>query len=160
MFGSVLRVSRHLAFIVSSTPSTQITRKVSFRSAAYHQNFGWKTHASRFDFVLHTLLKVQNCSLKKLNTAFGFNILSCARMSSFPFCAEYDKRGQAKCKKCKEKCEKGKQNTWVAISSLVGTDMNCFLLECNYLNSLFKSYTSISPGRFSLQDWSVRTSRT
>ncbi|XP_042220055.1 DNA ligase 3-like isoform X2 [Homarus americanus] len=28
-------------------------------------------------------------------------------MSSFPFCAEYDKRGAAKCKKCKDKCEKG-----------------------------------------------------
>ncbi|KAK7072126.1 DNA ligase 3, partial [Halocaridina rubra] len=28
-------------------------------------------------------------------------------MSSFPFCAEYDKRGAAKCKRCKDKLEKG-----------------------------------------------------
>ncbi|KAK8754289.1 hypothetical protein OTU49_015415, partial [Cherax quadricarinatus] len=33
--------------------------------------------------------------------------LGLAEMSSLPFCAEYDKRGAAKCKKCKEKCEKG-----------------------------------------------------
>lgn len=139
MFGSVLRVSRHLAFIVSSTPSTQITRKVSFRSAAYHQNFGWKTHASRFDFVLHTLLKVQNCSLKKLNTAFGFNILSCARMSSFPFCAEYDKRGQAKCKKCKEKCEKGELRIGKIVTnpfSESGGDMK----QWHHVNCIFETF--------------------
>lgn len=104
MFRSVLRASKHLAFVRSSTSSTQITRKVSLGSSGYHQKFGWKTHASRV-----TLLKVQNHNFKKLNPEFGYNIVSCARMSTFPFCAEYDKRGQAKCKKCKEKCKKGKQ---------------------------------------------------
>lgn len=38
---------------------------------------------------------------------FNLDLLGCSEMSSFPFCADYDKRGAAKCKKCKEKCEKG-----------------------------------------------------
>ncbi|XP_045603915.2 DNA ligase 3 [Procambarus clarkii] len=39
--------------------------------------------------------------------SFHWNCFGIARMSSFPFYVEYDKRGAAKCKKCKEKCEKG-----------------------------------------------------
>lgn len=30
-------------------------------------------------------------------------------MADFPFCVDYDKRGMAKCKKCKQKCDKGVQ---------------------------------------------------
>lgn len=35
------------------------------------------------------------------------SVVSAAVMATYPFCADYDKRGMAKCKLCKEKCEKG-----------------------------------------------------
>lgn len=41
-------------------------------------------------------------------------------MTSYPFFAEYAKRGQAKCKTCKEKCEKGEDLGYYFVCKCVG----------------------------------------
>ena len=45
--------------------------------------------------------------LETLSQFDKYYISSSTKMSSLPFAIDYDKRGQAKCKKCKQKLAKG-----------------------------------------------------
>ncbi|XP_068246196.1 DNA ligase 3 [Palaemon carinicauda] len=94
-----LRVLQRSSFFTSTcalTGSLGIALINSRLVVPYYVNwFGVRRNFSCLYYHKSSLLF--HHSLRSINT----------NMSSLPFCAEYDKRGAAKCKKCKEKIEKG-----------------------------------------------------
>ncbi|KAK3880469.1 hypothetical protein Pcinc_015071 [Petrolisthes cinctipes] len=60
-------------------------------------------------------------------------------MADFPFCVDYDKRGMAKCKKCKQKCDKGV----IRIGKLVSnhfSDSGGMMKQWYHVDCLFETF--------------------